>query len=357
MAILEKAGKAAVPESPEPAKQQTPFQRKLEHLLQLAKIPQDKFPQLFADEADIEDKSSQGRSAARVKAQSWTLSPRDPASHNPTGRSLNLIGGFFAKRLGLTDIPANYLGFGYSQDEFVSAIDALLRARKQVVTIPAPGGMDEFKSGQGDLLCGSYVLYRYSLGAQLVISEAMVVRRNLANAAVLDASLYCFPTQNRGSSTPWLSPDSADCDMATCVEEYHGPLYRYGDSLVICTAHFSEDAGVRRPRTLFFQDGAQRSVHWGIVSGYSGILREPFAARVLAVKFRDEPIDMRQVMRLTKRMGKAHLEAANLLELLGNRIDETESALSVASNHKPLLQLDAMIIPLILKNLSDDEPQ
>ncbi len=91
--------------------------------MELASIPENAFPTFFADEIEARGGSSDDRRRALGKARSWLQPYFHRDFHYPRKQNINLIGEFFAPRLGITFIPPPLFHREFSLGEFVKAID------------------------------------------------------------------------------------------------------------------------------------------------------------------------------------------------------------------------------------------
>jgi hypothetical protein len=225
----------------------------------------------------------------------------------------------------------------YEESKLAPDPKIVARARTAATPLaPAPGpyrlytdlvGVSPLSSSHVKLLCGKYILYRYSFSDRgEIVSELASITPIDDSDTELAVTMHCHPASDQSETRNPESETESETQVKT--EKFTGKLFRLGWMFyMICS--FNED---RRMRYLHFPVLlVGREEHYGIVTGFSQNLGEPVAARIFARRISPDPALNREDFARVKRgfpNKKGGLEIPpGILSLIDNRIDNSNSSI------------------------------
>jgi hypothetical protein len=210
------------------------------------------------------------------------------------------------------------------------------RARAATPLAPAPSpyrlftdlvGVSPLSKEHVKLLCGKYVLYRYSFSDRgEIVSELASITPIDDSDVELAVTMHCHPASHQSKTENPGSKAKSETQVET--EEFTGKLFRLGWMFYIIST-FNAD---KRMRYLHFPVLlVGREEHYGIVTGFSQNLSEPVAARIFARRISPDPALNREDFARVRRgfpNKKGGLEIPpGILSLIDNRIDNSNSSI------------------------------
>jgi len=135
-------------------------------------------------------------------------------------------------------------------------------------------------------ICGKYHTYRFSFSDdQKIVREVVSIEPIPDNRSQCRVTMYCSVVGG-GSEDVEISDDAEPSeDSEYPVEIFIGNIFKFGGTYMMVIT-YTDNNKDKRPRVIQFPTLTtfHRLCHFGIISGYSVILDEPVAARIIARK-------------------------------------------------------------------------
>lgn len=271
--------------------------------------------------------------------ENWLPEDGGAAKSSPGQKKLDSLCHYFTGKFGSEVLSHDF--FYWSLEEFEAKAATLFQRKHQEIRefcIPLPTRLDTLLPATVKYLAGTYKTYRYSfVGSPVqIVTEIMIVREGAVPAA-LDVFILGHPI----SAAPRLPTKEARVQRP---ERFLGRLCKFGEAVYVQAGYFNERSHDRRMRSLHFPNLTnQRTVHYGLVVGYSANLEEPAAGRIIAVKIDREPLDEASASIHVQRYLPSDPEMAPYKALLNNRIAADDAVLSVEKLDKALTGLVVIV--------------